>query len=85
MSPVVAGPQARAMPEARPSKGPAPQVKGERMSWLVGGPRSGEARNRQVTPDPRALAASIIDKERDLSVSDSKICDTLMLLLSPRH
>jgi len=50
-----AGPQSRPAPEPTLGRGPARQantapVKGERMSWLVGGPRTAEARNRQVTP-----------------------------------
>ena len=50
-----AGPQARLAPEPTLGRNPARQansapVKGERMSWLVGGPRTAETRNRQVTP-----------------------------------
>jgi len=55
VSQVVGGPQARVAPEpVEPmrfrSKDPAPPVKGERVSWLVGGPRS-EARAR----DPQGV------------------------------
>ena len=55
VSHAAAGPQSRPAPEATASRGPGRQaasapVKGERMSWLVGGPRSAEARNRQLTP-----------------------------------
>jgi pentapeptide repeat protein len=55
VSKVVGGPQARVAPEpVEPmrfrSKDPAPPVKGERVSWLVGGPRS-EARAR----DPQGV------------------------------
>ncbi len=43
-------PMRQTAPEARASKAPAPQVKGERVSWLVGGPRSAEGRARPATP-----------------------------------
>ncbi len=55
--------QSRAVPEPEPvvpiepapfrsrSREPAPQVRGERVSWLVGGPRSGESRAR----DPQGV------------------------------
>ena len=59
VSPVIGAPQARTAPEAMPirSRDPAPPVKGERMSWLVGGPRSGEARERSTAPlrDPQGV------------------------------
>jgi hypothetical protein len=53
VSHVVGGPQSRSAPEPIPfrSRDPAPQVKGERVSWLVGGPRSAEARAR----DPQGV------------------------------
>jgi hypothetical protein len=52
-----AGAQARTAAEPTLGRMPARQansapVKGERMSWLVGGPRTAEARNRPVTPLP---------------------------------
>jgi hypothetical protein len=50
VSQVVGGSQSRSASDASPSRGPAPQVKGERVSWLVGGPRSGEGRARSTTP-----------------------------------
>jgi hypothetical protein len=57
VSPVMSGPQPRATPEAMPirSRDPVPQIKGERVSWLVGGPRSSEARARPTSPvrDPQ--------------------------------
>ncbi len=47
-------PKRDSVPEERPVRGPAlrgpaPQVRGERVSWLVGGPRSGDTR-RSTTP-----------------------------------
>jgi Pentapeptide repeats (8 copies) len=50
VSHVVDAPYVKAIPEASDRKAPAQAPKGERVSWLVGGPRSGEGRNRQVTP-----------------------------------
>ncbi len=55
VSQVFSAPQPRAVPEPEPAepapfrsrnREPAPQIRGERVSWLVGGPRSGEARAR---------------------------------------
>jgi hypothetical protein len=54
VSQVVGGPSSRPAPEEMPVRGPSPRepaapVRGERVSWLVGGPRSGET-SRSTTP-----------------------------------
>ncbi len=62
VSQVFSAPQLRPIPEPEPveptptpfrsrNREPAPEVRGERVSWLVGGPRSGEARAR----DPQGV------------------------------
>ena len=59
VSQVVGGPHRARLPRTMPirSRDPAPPGQRRESSWLVGGPRSGEARARSTTPlrDPQGV------------------------------